>query len=149
MAADEAAGVLRVSAEPLIIKDGGELTGRQQEFLLKKYSVKCNTRPLRPGHVRDLCVEGEEAQDWWRELTCHGDVDNIQEARAKAIVLCAKTLAERQRMDPAQRAEYEAAHQARVTEARSAKQLRWKEANIKAHNERQKRESAEALERKA
>ena len=79
---------LEVSCRPALLKDGGELTTEQQDFLLVTYNVKCTTRPLRAGRAKEYPEQDTSA---WRELTCHGHIDNIKAARRKALDLCEVT----------------------------------------------------------
>ena len=79
---------LEVMCKPVILKDGGELTTEQQAGLLQVYHVKRGTRPLRAGRAKEY---PEQDTSEWRELTCHGHVDNIKAAHLKALKLCDET----------------------------------------------------------
>ena len=79
---------LHVCCQPVILKDGGELTTVQQESLWTSYDVKCTTRPLRAGRAREY---PDQDTSEWRELTCQGPVDKIKAACEKALNLCEET----------------------------------------------------------
>ena len=136
---------LEVCCQPLLLKDGGELTTEQQDLLRVTYNVKCTTRPLRAGRAKEY---PEQDTSEWRELTCHGNVDNIKAARQRALELCEETRRAKENETAGQRQQRLEAKNDKISHMISTKEAK-REANIKAHKERMMKEHQEALERRA
>ena len=143
------AALFEVNCQPHLLRDGGELTTKQQDELKKEYHVKCTTRPLRAGRVKELqeLFPGEDTSEW-RELTCHGDVDRIKAAFQKALELCEETRRARNNETGEERKQRLEAKNNKISIMISTKEAR-KEENIRAHRERAMKEHREAQRRKA
>ena len=57
-------------SKPRLLKDGGELTTEQQDFLLDTYNVKCTTRPLRAGRAKEY--PEQDTSEWRVDLPWRG-----------------------------------------------------------------------------
>ena len=130
-----------VYAPPIVITDGGWLTPEQVIAIKKSTTVKCSTRPIRKGHCKN--GEPEDAV----ELTMHGDVNRIQEARREALRLCAETKAAKDAVTEEEKAAEAQKREDRRQLIKTAKQLKT-EANIAAHRARQQEEHEQALKRR-
>ena len=136
---------LEVCCQPLLLKDGGELTTEQQDLLRVTYNVKCTTRPLRAGRAKEY---PEQDTSEWRELTCHGNVDNIKAARQRALELCEETRRAKENETAGQRQQRLEAKNDKISHMISTKEAK-REANIQAHKEGMMKEHQEALRRRA
>ena len=61
---------LQVCSQPFVLKDGGELTTEQQDFLRHKYTVKCTTRPLRAGRAKEYTEQEQQQQQQQQWCSC-------------------------------------------------------------------------------
>ena len=109
-----------VYAPPIVITDGGWLTPEQVIAIKKSTTVKCSTRPIRKGHCKN--GEPEDAV----ELTMHGDVNRIQEARREALRLCAETKAAKDAVTEEEKAAEAQKREDRRQLIKTAKQLKTK-----------------------
>ena len=126
---------------PVLLKDGRELNTKQQEVLLEKYKVKCTTRPLRAGRAREY---PDQDTSEWRELTCHGYVDNIKAARQKALNLCEETRLRKNMETPDERRQRLEAKNDKTSNLISTKEAK-KEATMHDHAEATKRKAAKEM----
>ena len=88
---------------PIIVKGGGELTTEQQTQLSNKFDLKCTTRPMRAGRMKEY--PGQDTSDW-KELTCYGrGLNNVNSAVLEALQLCKETQLAKEKETPEEQQE--------------------------------------------